>query len=36
VQEIYRMRRNIIERLSRDSDQIRWKMSGSQKTSASE
>ncbi len=26
VQEIYRLRRNIIERLLRDSDQIRWKI----------
>ncbi len=26
VQEIYRLRRNIMERLMRDSDQIRWKI----------
>jgi DNA-directed RNA polymerase specialized sigma24 family protein len=26
VQEIYRLRRNIIERLMRESDQIRWKL----------
>ncbi len=30
VQEIYRLRRNIIKRLSRDSDQIRWKMTHEQ------
>jgi hypothetical protein len=30
VQEIYRLRRNIIERLLRDSDHIRWKMTGEQ------
>ncbi len=35
VQEIYRLRRNIVERLLRDSDQIRWKMTCPQKTSAS-
>ena len=28
VQEIYRLRRNIIERLLRDSDRIRWKITG--------
>ncbi len=28
VQEIYRLRRNIMERLMRDSDQIRWKIDG--------
>ena len=28
VQEIYRLRRNIMERLLRDSDQLRWKMNG--------
>jgi len=28
VQEIYRLRRNIIERLIRDSDQIRWRIDG--------
>lgn len=27
VQEIYRLRRNIVERLQRDVDQIRWKLS---------
>ena len=30
VQEIYRLRRNIIERLLRDSDQIRWKIDGTE------
>ncbi len=28
VQEIYRLRRNILERLMRDSDQLRWKIDG--------
>jgi hypothetical protein len=28
VQEIYRLRRNIVERLERDVDQIRWKLRG--------
>ena len=28
VQEIYRLRRNIMERLLRDRDQIRWRMTG--------
>jgi len=30
VQEIYRLRRNIIDRLLRDSVHIRWKMTGEQ------
>jgi peroxiredoxin/DNA-directed RNA polymerase specialized sigma24 family protein len=30
VKEVYRLRRNIIERLLRDSDHIRWKMTGEQ------
>jgi DNA-directed RNA polymerase specialized sigma24 family protein len=32
VQEIYRLRRNIMERLMRDADQIHWRLSGSQQT----
>ncbi len=32
VREIYRLRRNIMERLQRDSDQIRWQLSDSQWT----
>ncbi len=30
VQEIYHRRRNITERLLRDSDQIRWKIDGTE------
>jgi peroxiredoxin/DNA-directed RNA polymerase specialized sigma24 family protein len=34
VREVYRLRRNIFERLLRDAKQIRWKMTGSQTTCA--